>query len=132
MLFAWKTTSLIKHPRHARTPQRNGVPERRNNIIKEVVRTVIADSNPMKYWAKAANTNASRQKHHIKYGQGEFQIHNNRKTKLKAFEGKTDDGIFLGCSTSSKAYRDFNFKTLTVEESLHFVFDESFLKLSKE
>ena len=33
--------------------------------------------------------------------------------------------IFLGYSTSSKAYRVFNKRTLVVEESIHVVFDES-------
>ncbi|XP_057986698.1 uncharacterized protein LOC131171245 [Hevea brasiliensis] len=34
-------------------------------------------------------------------------------------------GIFLGYSTSSKAYRVFNKRTLVVEESMHVVFDEA-------
>ena len=33
--------------------------------------------------------------------------------------------MFLGNSSSNKAYRVFNKKTMVVEESIHVVFDES-------
>ena len=52
-------------------------------------------------------------------------IHNNDKDNLKKFDPKSDEGIFLGYSTSSKAYRVFNKRTLVVEESIYAVFDES-------
>jgi len=38
---------------------------------------------------------------------------------------KADDGIFLGYSSNSKAYRVFNKRTLTIEESIHVAFDET-------
>ncbi|KAJ9185172.1 hypothetical protein P3X46_004832, partial [Hevea brasiliensis] len=41
------------------------------------------------------------------------------------FSSKIDEGIFLGYSTSSKAYRVFNKRTLVVEESMHVVFDKA-------
>ena len=41
------------------------------------------------------------------------------------FDSKADEGIFLGYSTTSKAYRIFNKRTLVVEESMHVVFDKS-------
>ncbi|XP_075478862.1 uncharacterized protein LOC142519719 [Primulina tabacum] len=44
---------------------------------------------------------------------------------LTAFDVKAENGIFLGYSAVSKAYRVYNQKTLTVEESIHVVFDES-------
>ena len=34
-------------------------------------------------------------------------------------------GCFFGYSSSSKAYKDFNKKTILVEDSIHLVFDES-------
>ena len=52
-------------------------------------------------------------------------IHNNGKDNLENFDTKSDEGIFLGYSTTSKAYRIFNKKTLVVEESPHVSFDES-------
>ena len=49
----------------------------------------------------------------------------NTKDNLGKFDSKADEGIFLGYSTSSKAYRVFNKRTLVVEESMHVVFDET-------
>ena len=49
----------------------------------------------------------------------------NTKDNLGKFDSKVDEGIFLGYSTSSKAYRIFNKRTLVVEESMHVVFYES-------
>ena len=37
----------------------------------------------------------------------------------------SDEGIFLGYSMHSKAFSVFNKRTLTVEESVHVIFDES-------
>ncbi|XP_073153957.1 uncharacterized protein [Henckelia pumila] len=51
-------------------------------------------------------------------------IHNNGKNHLTAFDAKSDEGIFLGYSSISKAYRVFNKRTLNVEESIHVIFDE--------
>ena len=41
------------------------------------------------------------------------------------FDSKSDIGIFLGYSTSSKAFCIYNRRTLVVEESMHVIFDES-------
>ena len=49
----------------------------------------------------------------------------NTKDNLRKFDSKADEDIFLGYSTSSKAYRVFNKRTIVVEESMHVVFDES-------
>ena len=50
---------------------------------------------------------------------------NNGKDNLDKFDTKSNESIFLGYSTSSKAYRVFNKRTLTVEESIHIIFDEA-------
>ena len=52
---------------------------------------------------------------------------NNEKDNLGNFDAKSDEGIFLGYSTNSKAYRVFNNRTLTVEESIHVTFNEDIL-----
>ncbi|RVW58424.1 hypothetical protein CK203_109027 [Vitis vinifera] len=44
---------------------------------------------------------------------------------LGKFDAKSNVGIFLGYSTSSKAFRVFNKRTMVVEESIHVIFDES-------
>ena len=43
-------------------------------------------------------------------------IHNNDKDNLDKFDLKSDEGIFLGYSISSKAYRVFNKKTIDYDE----------------
>ncbi|KAF7119794.1 hypothetical protein RHSIM_Rhsim13G0158900 [Rhododendron simsii] len=52
-------------------------------------------------------------------------VHNNDKDDLGKFDARSDEGIFVGYSTSSKAYRVFNKRTLVVEESVHVAFDET-------
>ena len=49
----------------------------------------------------------------------------NTKDNLGKFDAKSNVGIFLGYSSSSKAYKVFNKKTMVVEESVHIVFNES-------
>ena len=41
----------------------------------------------------------------------------NTKDNLDKFDSKSDEGIFVGYSMRSKAYRIFNKKTSTIEES---------------
>ena len=51
-------------------------------------------------------------------------VHNNGKDHLGKFDAKSDEGIFIGYSLTSKAFRVYNKRTLQVEESIHVVFDE--------
>ena len=48
----------------------------------------------------------------------------NEKDNLGKFDAKSDEGIFLGYSSVSKAFRIFNKRTLIIEESIHVVFNE--------
>nr|GEY36619.1 hypothetical protein [Tanacetum cinerariifolium] len=83
---------------NARTPQQNGVAERRNKTLIEAARTMLANAKlPVTFWAKAVNTAYN----------------------LRKFEAKGDEGYFLGYSMSSKAFRVFNKRTKRVEENLH-------------
>ncbi|GKF60507.1 retrovirus-related pol polyprotein from transposon TNT 1-94, partial [Tanacetum coccineum] len=43
---------------------------------------------------------------------------------LGQFDGKADEGFFVGYSTNSKAFRVFNSRTRIVEENLHVKFSE--------
>ncbi|GKD97127.1 putative ribonuclease H-like domain-containing protein, partial [Tanacetum coccineum] len=76
----------------AKTPQQNGIAERRNKTLIEAARTMLADSKlPTTFW--------------LKY--------------LGKFDGKSDEGFFVGYSLSSKAFRVYNTRTRRVEENLH-------------
>jgi len=52
-------------------------------------------------------------------------VYNNGKDALGNFDPMSDDAIFLGYSSHSKAYKVFNKRTLCVEESVHVLFDET-------
>ena len=52
-------------------------------------------------------------------------VHNNGKESLGKFDPRSDEPIFLGYSSHSKAYKVFNKRTLCVEESVHVLFDET-------
>ncbi|KAH9768937.1 Integrase catalytic domain-containing protein [Citrus sinensis] len=92
-----------------RTPQQNGVVERKNRFIQEMARTMLNKNSLPKYFlAEAVNTAC-------------YVLNHN----LGKFDPKFDIDIFLGYSNSSKAYRVYNKRTLVVEESMHVTFDES-------
>ncbi|GKB64899.1 retrovirus-related pol polyprotein from transposon TNT 1-94, partial [Tanacetum coccineum] len=125
----------------ARTPQQNGVAERKNKTLIEAARTMLADSKlPTTFWAEAVNTAC--------YVQNRVLVtkpHNNyelflfRKPALGfirqfgypvtilntiyhlgKFDGKADEGFFVGYSINSKAFRVFNSRIRIVEENLYF------------
>ncbi|KAH9725263.1 Integrase catalytic domain-containing protein [Citrus sinensis] len=139
----------IEHPFSSpRTPQQNGVVERKNRFIQEMARTMLNENSLPKYfWAKTVNTacyvlNRVLIRHNLnktpyelwkdrKPNIGYFKVFGckcfvlNTKDNLGKFDSKSDVDIFLGYSNSSKAYRVYNKRTLVVEESMHVTFDES-------
>ncbi|GJR62740.1 putative reverse transcriptase domain-containing protein [Tanacetum coccineum] len=109
----------------ARTPQQNGVAERKNRTLIEAARTMLADSLlPIPFWAEAVNTACyvlnrvlvTKPQNKTPY---ELLI-----DSLGKFDGKSDEGYLLGYSTSSKAFRVYNKRTKRVEENLHINFLE--------
>ncbi|GJS22246.1 putative ribonuclease H-like domain-containing protein [Tanacetum coccineum] len=132
----------------ARTPQQNGVAERKNRTLIEAARTMLADSKlPTTFWAEAVSTACYVQnrvlivKPHnktpyelfrgIKPAIGfmkPFGCHVtilNTLDKLGKFDGKSDEGFFVGYSLSSKAFRVYNIRTRKVQENLHIGFLEN-------
>ncbi|GKA74558.1 putative ribonuclease H-like domain-containing protein, partial [Tanacetum coccineum] len=95
----------------ARTPQQNGVAERRNRTLIEAVRTMLADS-------KTPTLSFMRP-----FGCPVTIL--NTIDHLGKFDGKADEGFFVGYSLNSKAFRVFNSRTRIVEENLHIRFSES-------
>ncbi|XP_070012896.1 uncharacterized protein [Nicotiana sylvestris] len=53
------------------------------------------------------------------------------KDQLGRFDAKSDEGIFLGYSSQSKAYKIYNKRTQCVEESVHIIFNESYQSYEK-
>nr|GEU85495.1 reverse transcriptase domain-containing protein [Tanacetum cinerariifolium] len=80
-----------------RTPQQNGIAERKNRTLIEAARTMLADSIlPILFWAEAVNT-----------------------------ASYVDEGFLVGYSVNSKAFRVFNSRTRIIQETLHVNFLEN-------
>ncbi|GJR51196.1 putative ribonuclease H-like domain-containing protein [Tanacetum coccineum] len=132
----------------ARTPQQNGVAERRNRTLIEAARTMLADSKlPTTFWAKVIST--------VCYVQNKVLVvkpHNktpyelfrgfklalsfmkpfgchvtilNTLDSLGKFDGQSDEDFFVRYSLSSKAFRVYNTRTRRVEKNLHIGFLEN-------
>ncbi|GJT21139.1 putative ribonuclease H-like domain-containing protein [Tanacetum coccineum] len=82
-----------------RTPQQNGVAERRNRTLIKAGRTMLADSKlPTTFWAEVVTLNFMRP----------FGCHVtilNTLDNLGKFDGKSDKGFFVGYYLSSNAFR---------------------------
>ncbi|GKC91579.1 putative ribonuclease H-like domain-containing protein [Tanacetum coccineum] len=132
----------------ARTPQQNGVAERKNRTLIEAARTMLADSKlPTTFWAEAVNTACYVQNRVLvikPHNKTPYELFLGRKPALSfmrpfgcpvtilntidhlgKFDGKADEGFFVGYSTNSKAFRVFNSRTRIVEENLHVQFSKN-------
>ncbi|GKC39065.1 putative ribonuclease H-like domain-containing protein [Tanacetum coccineum] len=103
----------------AKTPQQNGVAERKNMTLIEAARTMLADSLlPTTFWAEAVSTAC--------YVQNRYPVTIlNTLDPLGKFDEKADEEFFVGYSINSKAFRVFNTRTRKVEENLHINFLEN-------
>ncbi|GKA52176.1 ribonuclease H-like domain-containing protein [Tanacetum coccineum] len=125
MSFITGIENLLDHKvKCARTPQQNGVAERRNRTLIEAARTMLANSKvPTTFWAEAVNTACYVQnkvlvvKPHNKTSYERF--HGRTQTlsfmrpfgclvtilntidHLGKFDGKADEGFFVGYSLNS-------------------------------
>ncbi|GJR16264.1 putative ribonuclease H-like domain-containing protein [Tanacetum coccineum] len=131
----------------ARTPQQNGVAERRNRTLIEAARTMLADSKlPTTFWAEAVNTACYVQNRVLvvkPHNKTPYELFRGRTPALSfmrpfgfhvtilntldylgKFNGKSDEGFFIGYSMNSKALRVYNIRIRKVEENLHIRFLE--------
>nr|GEW47802.1 ribonuclease H-like domain, reverse transcriptase, RNA-dependent DNA polymerase [Tanacetum cinerariifolium] len=80
----------------ARTPQQNGVAERKNRTLIEAARTMLADSLlPIPFWAKAVNTACYVQNRESLMGPVTIL---NTLDSLGKFNRKADEGFLIGYS----------------------------------
>ncbi|GJT16038.1 ribonuclease H-like domain-containing protein [Tanacetum coccineum] len=126
----------------ARTPQQNGVAERKNRTLIKAARTMLADFKlPTTFWAEAVNTACYVQNRVLvtkPHNKTPYELFLSRKSALSfmrpfgcpvtilntldhlgKFDGKDDEGFFVGYSINSKAFRVFNSRTRIVEENLN-------------
>nr|GEW04404.1 putative ribonuclease H-like domain-containing protein [Tanacetum cinerariifolium] len=131
-----------------RTPQQNGITERKNRTLIEAARTLLADSLlPIPFWAEAVNSASyvqnwvlvtkphNKTPYELLHGRlpsiGFMKTFScpvtilNTLDPLSKFQGKVDEGFLVGYSVCSKAFRVFNSRTRIVQETLHVNFMEN-------
>ncbi|KAJ9556920.1 hypothetical protein OSB04_011534 [Centaurea solstitialis] len=123
-----------------RTPQQNGVVERKNRTLVEAARSMIAHSGvPPSLWAEANRTLIVK-----RTGKTAYEMVNKRKPNIKLFrvfgcvcyllnnrddlgkfDAKSDESIFIGYSHNSATYRVYNKWTRSIFESWYVDFSET-------
>ncbi|PKA63291.1 Retrovirus-related Pol polyprotein from transposon TNT 1-94 [Apostasia shenzhenica] len=89
-------------------------------VVNRVTVRSILKKTPYELW-KGRKPNIS----HLRVFGCKCFVLNNGKDDLGKFDSKSDEAIFLGYSSTSKAYRVYNTRSMLVEESIHVDFDES-------
>ncbi|GJR65307.1 putative ribonuclease H-like domain-containing protein [Tanacetum coccineum] len=143
-----KMKGILRQYSVARTPQQNGVAERRNWKLIEAARTMLDDSKlPTTFWAEAVNTACYVQNRLLvvkPHNRTLYELFHGRTPTLSfmrpfvclvtilntidhlgKFDGKADEGFFVRYSLNSKAFRVFNSRTRIVKENLHIRFSEN-------
>ncbi|KAJ9543811.1 hypothetical protein OSB04_023518 [Centaurea solstitialis] len=131
----------------ARTPQQNGVVERKNRTLVEAARTMLTFSKlPLHFWAEAVASACFTQNRSLitkRFMKTPYELVYNRppsikffrvfgcdcyvkndKDNLDMFSPKGDEGVFIGYAKDSPSYRVFNKKTRCVVESINVDFEE--------
>nr|GEU48070.1 retrovirus-related Pol polyprotein from transposon TNT 1-94 [Tanacetum cinerariifolium] len=139
----------------ARTPQENGVVERRNITLVEATRTMLTFANlPSFLWAEAIATACFTQNPsiiHKHFDKTPYELMNKRKPNIMLFhvfgcrcyhlndcedveklKAKRDIGVFVGYSKESAAFRIYNKRTRKIHESVNVNFDEILEMASKQ
>jgi hypothetical protein len=130
-----------------RTPQQNGVVERRNRTLVEAARTMLIFSKtPMFLWAEAIATACYTQNRslihplhnktlyelvHLKKPDlsflrvfGALCYPTNDSEDLGKLKAKADIGVFVGYAPDRKGYQIYNKRTRQIMETIHVTFDE--------
>nr|GFB80140.1 putative ribonuclease H-like domain-containing protein [Tanacetum cinerariifolium] len=131
-----------------RTPQQNGIAERKNRTLIEAAKTLLVDSLlPIPFWAEAVNTACYVQNRILvtkPHNKTSYELLHGRLPSigfmrpfgcpvtilntldpLGEFQGKVDEGFLVGYSVCSKTFRLFNSRTRIVQETLHVNFMEN-------
>nr|GEY90428.1 putative reverse transcriptase domain-containing protein [Tanacetum cinerariifolium] len=131
----------------ARTPQQNGVVERRNRTLVEVVRTMLIFSKLQEFLLAAAISTAYFTQNcslvHTRYNKIPYELIKGRNPNVHYFhvfgslcypKNDHDDlgkikpkayiGIFIDYFESSRGFRIYNRRTRKIMETIHVTFDE--------
>nr|GEY10110.1 hypothetical protein [Tanacetum cinerariifolium] len=131
----------------ARSPQQNGVIERRNHTLIEAARTMLINAQaPLFLWAEAVATACFTQNRSIirlRHGKTPYELLHSKLPDLSFFhvfgslcyptndsknlgklQLKADIGIFIGYAPTKKAFRIYNRRTRRIVETIHVDFAE--------
>ncbi|GJZ78750.1 putative ribonuclease H-like domain-containing protein [Tanacetum coccineum] len=130
-----------------RTPQLNGVVERRNRTLVEAARTMLIFSKaPLFLWAEGVATTCYTQNRsliHTLHNKNPYELVHHKKPDLSflrifgalcyptngsedlgKLKAKVDIGFFVGYAPNRKGYRIYNKRTRQIMETIHVTFDE--------
>ncbi|GJX67787.1 retrovirus-related pol polyprotein from transposon TNT 1-94 [Tanacetum coccineum] len=130
-----------------RTPQQNGIVERRNRTLVEAARTMLIFSKaPLFLWAEAVATACYTQNRsliHTLHDKTPYELVHDKKPDLSflrvfgalcyptndsedlgKLKAKADIGFFVGYAPNRKGYRIYNKRTRQIMETIHVTFDE--------
>ncbi|GKA58816.1 retrovirus-related pol polyprotein from transposon TNT 1-94 [Tanacetum coccineum] len=136
-----------------RTPQQNGVVERRNRTLVAARTMLIFSRLPEFLCAEAVATTCftqNRSNIHTRYNKTPFELLRDRKPNIAYFhvfgslcyptndrddlgkmKPKADIGVFIGYSETSTGFRIYNWRTKMIMETIHVKFDEFTAMASK-
>ncbi|GJZ28568.1 retrovirus-related pol polyprotein from transposon TNT 1-94 [Tanacetum coccineum] len=138
---------IVHHTSTARTPQQNGIVERQNCTLVEVVRTMHIFLKTLEFlWAEAIATACFTQNCsllHTRYNNTPYELIRGRKPNVQyshvfrsfcyptndrddlgKMKPKADIGIFIVYSESSRGFQIYNRRTKKIMETIHAKFDE--------
>ena len=130
-----------------KTPQMNGIVERKNGVVQEMARVMLHNKKLSKYfWGEAVNIayhilnrvcfklDSKKTPYELWRGKKPvvkyFRIFGcdcyilRDRENLEKFDAKSDKGYFLGYSSTSRAYRVYNLRTKVVMESSNVVIND--------
>nr|GEZ62190.1 retrovirus-related Pol polyprotein from transposon TNT 1-94 [Tanacetum cinerariifolium] len=123
----YKEVGISHETSVARSPQQNGVVERRNRTLIEAARTMLIYAQaPLFLWAEAMATACFTQNRSII-----CLRHGKTPENLGKLQPKADIGIFIGYAPTKKAFRIYNRRTRRIVETIHVDFDELTAMASK-
>nr|GEZ71800.1 hypothetical protein [Tanacetum cinerariifolium] len=119
------TVGISHQMSSVRTPQQNGVVERRNRTLVEAARTMLIFSRaPLFLWAEAIATACFTQNRSIIHRRFNKNTIRNEREDIGKLGAKGDIGFFIGYSTDSCAYRVYNRRTKKIIETMNVSFNE--------
>jgi hypothetical protein len=139
----------------ARTPQHNGVVERKNMTVQEMARTILMDSKLTDiFWTQAVHitvhiqnilmlrNNTDKTPYELWKGRlanvKHFKVFGSKcyikrkDGKMGKFDSRVDKGVLVGHSSTRKAYKCYNLRLNKVVEIINVTIDETGRPESKE